>query len=179
MAAGVQLMKYDEPNREPRDMSVPPRIAIDSAIAAANEGSCGKSRRGVSAYREAGYPYVVARGHNAPPPGFACDGSDACKAACAKVCIHAEQAVLDQEFFGPRFAEPVYLVHVKTVDGKLVAGGGPSCWQCSRAIRAAKNRVAGIWLYLEDGLRWRLYEPDEFHEQTLIACGLPVIRKPR
>jgi hypothetical protein len=168
-------MRYEEP-RELRDMSVPPRIAIDSAIAAANEGSCGKSRRGVSAYREAGYPYVVARGHNAPPPGFACDGSDACKAACAKVCIHAEQAVLDQEFFGPRFAEPVYLVHVKTVDGELVTSGGPSCWQCSRAI-VADPRIAGIWLFHETG--WRLYEPAEFHALTLLACGLPVVRAPR
>lgn len=155
-------------------MSSPPQVAIDAAIATANSGPCGKSRRGVSAYRELPYPHVVARGHNAPPPGFACDGSDACKAACAKVCIHAEQAVLAQEFFGPRFSGPVYLVHVKTVDGELVTSGGPSCWQCSRLIAAAG---VGIWLFHEAG--WRLYGPEEFHERTLIECGLPVVRSSR
>jgi hypothetical protein len=153
-------------------VSGPPQIAISAAIGAANDGSCGKSRRGVIAYRKFPYPHIVARGHNAPPRGFACDGSDACKAACPKVCIHAEQAVLMQEFFGPRFGEPAYLVHVKTVDGELEVSGGPSCWQCSRMI-LADTRIAGIWLFHEPG--WRLYEPDEFHRLTLIACELPVI----
>jgi hypothetical protein len=156
----------------------PPQNAIDAAIASANRGPCSKSKRGVSAYRQFPIPHVVARGHNAPPPGFACEGSDACKAACAKLCIHAEQAVLMQEFFGPRFGEPAYLVHVKTVGGELVVSGGPSCWQCSRMI-LADTRIAGIWLFHEAG--WRLYDPDEFHELTLLASDppLPVIRAKR
>jgi hypothetical protein len=159
-------------------MRRPPQMAIDAAIGSANSGPCGKSKRGVSAYRELPIPHVVARGHNAPPPGFACDGSDACKAACPKLCIHAEQAVLMQEFFGPRFSTPAYLVHVKTVDGELVVSGGPSCWQCSRMI-VADTRIAGIWLFHQSG--WRLYDPDEFHELTLLASvpPLPVIRAKR
>ena len=168
--------------------STPPQTAIDAAIAVANRGPCAKSKRGVVAYRvqpanpfaRAGdcddkpSAYVVARGHNAPPRGFACDGSDACKAACAKVCIHAEQAVLASDFFGERFGPPAYLVHVKTVDGLLVPSGGPSCWQCSRQI-VDDARVAGIWLYHVDG--WRFYESAEFHELTLRECGLPVVVK--
>lgn len=157
-------------------MSGPPEIAISAAIGAANDGSCGKSRRGVIAYRKLPFPHIIARGHNAPPPGFACDGSDACKAACAKVCIHAEQAVLSQEFFGPRFSTPAALVHVKTVAGLLVPSGGPSCWQCSRII-VSDTRIDGIWLFHVGG--WRLYEPEEFHRMTLIECGLPVIEVPR
>jgi hypothetical protein len=80
-----------------------------------------------------------------------------------------------QEFFGPRFAAAVFLVHVKTVAGKLVVSGGPSCWQCSRMI-VADTRVGGIWLFHEAG--WRLYEPVEFHELTLLASvpPLPIIR---
>jgi hypothetical protein len=153
-----------------QDTRRPPQMAVSAAIASANSGPCGKSKRGVSAYREWPVPHVIARGHNAPPRGFACDGSDACKAACPKVCIHAEQAVLMQEFFGPRFGEPAYLVHVKTVGGELVVSGGPSCWQCSRMI-VADTRIGGIWLFHEEG--WRLYEPVEFHRLTLLECGLP------
>jgi hypothetical protein len=152
----------------------PPQVAIDAAIAESVKSPCAESKRGVAAYRALPYPHVVARGHNAQPPGFACDGSDACRSACAKLCVHAEQAVLAQEFSSPRFAEPVYLVHVKTVDGVLVASGGPSCDRCSCLV-AADRRVRGVWLYHTEG--WRLYDPAEFHELTLRANDLPVLRR--
>jgi hypothetical protein len=134
-------------------VNVPPQLAIAAAVAESIKSPCAKSKRGVAAYRALPYPHVVARGHNAQPSGFACDGSDACLSTCAKLCVQAEQAVLAQEFFGPRFAEPVYLVHVKTVDGLLVASGGPSCDRCS------------------------CYESAEFHELTLRANDLPVLRR--
>jgi hypothetical protein len=40
----------------------------------------------------------------------------------------------------------------------------------------ADTRVGGIWLFHEAG--WRLYEPVEFHELTLLASvpPLPIIR---
>jgi hypothetical protein len=154
-----------------RMSNAPPEIAILRAIAEANKSPCAKSKRGVVAYRPYPHPHIVASGHNAQPSGFACDGSDACKSACAMLCIHAEQAVLAQEFDGPRFSDRAYLVHVKTVDGLLVPSGGPSCWQCSRLM--FDPRIRGIWLFHESG--WCLYGPVEFHEQTLSACGLPVI----
>jgi hypothetical protein len=159
-------------------MNAPPEIAILRAITEANKSPCAKSKRGVAAYRAYPHPHIVASGHNAQPPGFACDGSDECKAACAKLCIHAEQAALAQRFDGPMFGDAAYLVHVKTINGLLVPGGGPSCWQCSRII-LADSRIRGIWLFHESG--WRLYEPDEFHELTLLAGDppLPVIRSKR
>jgi hypothetical protein len=64
------------------------------------------------------------------------------------------------------------LVHVKVVDGLVVAGGGPSCWQCSRL--ALEVAVAAVWLYeIDNGPRWRRYTAEEFHRATLVACGLP------
>jgi ribosome modulation factor len=65
------------------------------------------------------------------------------------------------------------MLHVKTVGGELVPSGDPSCWQCSRAILADK-RIDGVWLFHADG--WRRYNPIEFHEATLRARGLPVLR---
>lgn len=154
-------------------MSAPPQVAIAAALAESVKSPCAKSKRGVSAYRRFPWPHVVARGHNAQPPGFACDGSDACRAACNKLCVHAEQAVLAREFDGPRWEAQVYLVHVKSIDGVLVPSGPPSCDRCSCLI-AADSRVHGVWLYHADG--WRLYESAEFHELTLRANGLPVLR---
>lgn len=156
-------------------MKAPPDIAVRAAIAAAGQSPCAKSKRGVSAYRSLPIAHVVARGCNAPPPGFACDGSDVCREWCVKVCIHAEQAVLRQEFFGPRFGPPAYLVHAKVIDGELAVSGGPACWQCSRLI-PADSRIAGVWLFHADG--WRLYGPDEFHELTLRACGMEPLYSP-
>lgn len=68
------------------------------------------------------------------------------------------------------------MLHVKIdTSGKLVAGGGPSCWQCSRD--ALEARIAVVWLYEERaiGPQWRQYTAEEFHRVTCAnAKGGPV-----
>lgn len=142
-------------------------MAIEAAIAVAQKSPCAKSKRGVVIFGPD--TEFVAEGFNGPPRGFACDGSDACHAACGKVCVHAEQRALVEAESLPELTD---LVHVKVVNGKAVPSGPPSCWQCSRAILGSD--VQRVWLLHDDGLR--CYSPDEFHEQTLLHCGLPVIR---
>lgn len=148
-------------------MNTPPQFVIDAAVAEANRSPCAKSKRGVVFFGDDwGTLRVISKGHNAQPEPFKCDGSAACKKACAKLCEHAEQMALRKI---DRFGASGDLLHVKTVGGDLVPSGGPSCWQCSRAILADK-RIDGVWLFHEDG--WRRYTPTEFHALTLAACGL-------
>lgn len=146
----------------------PPANVIAEAIALANKSPCAKSKRGVVIWEPGtNGGILLSGGHNAPPFGFPCDGSAACRANCNKLCEHAEQEALRVLTIHPIPGVELELLHVKTVDGQLVPSGGPSCWQCSRSI-ARDTRIAGVWLYHVDG--WRRYEPAEFHELTLAAC---------
>lgn len=153
----------------------PPQFVIDAAIAEANRSPCAKSKRGVAIFSDPGWDSLhptrlFSCAHNAQPDPLKCDGSEACRNACAKLCEHAEAAAL-RKF--DTFGASGDLLHVKTVDGQLVPSGGPSCWQCSRAI-LADRRIDGVWLFHEAG--WRRYTPTEFHALTLAACGLPDLR---
>lgn len=104
---------------------------------------------------------LVGRAHNYLPIGR-CDQSEACKQTCAKRAVHAEQgAMIDWLRSG---GEPAQMLHVKTVDGLIVASGKPSCLECSKLIFAANN-IVGVWLLHEEGLR--KYYPGEFHEETI------------
>lgn len=86
--------------------------------------------------------------HNRPPAPMVCTGTEACRANCGKLCNHAEAlAILYSNEYGGDQAE-CEMVHVKVVDGKVVAGGPPSCWQCSRLI--LETGLRGIWLYEEN-----------------------------
>lgn len=119
-----------------------------------------------------------------------CDGSS-CRPSCGKVCVHAEVRAIRSAIAHASAARGVptttlddcELVHVKVDDaGNLVAGGGPSCWQCSREILDVGLR--GVWLYekvmtrraaavaaiLHPGDAWRFYEAREFHDVTLAEC---------
>lgn len=141
--------------------------AFRLAVETARKSPCAKSKRGVVVFGAC--VEFVAAGFNGPPPGFACDGSDACREACAKLCLHAEQRALSEAASLHGLTD---LLHVKVVNGESVPSGPPSCWQCSRAI--LDSDVQRVWLLHEDGPR--CYSPDEFHELTLRHCGLPVIR---
>jgi|SRR3990172_2331792 len=168
------------------------RLAIETA----KKSPCEKSKRGVVIWEneEAYYeepmvrPIELRTAFNGPPPGFACDGSSACREACGKICVHAESRAL-LEVWDTFF--PTDILHVKVVGGAAVASGPPSCWQCSREI-------------LESGIKlvWLLHAPEQilgqrgdapqvqeceygllvpysayaFHEATLRFNGLPVIR---
>lgn len=206
-------------------MLAPPDEIIYDALQIAREKRCMKSHRGAVVFRTGIPPLVYGLGYNGPPPGFACDGSAACRAACRHLCEHAEaRAVRHALEYAQR--DPFDLVHVKAdAAGQLVAGGGPSCAPCSRLILDSRI-IAGVWLYETmpeewcphldmlrvncplcqgDGCarchpdpghrphcdhdvldrhhgyptvdaRWRRYTADEFHERSLRASKLPVIR---
>lgn len=149
--------------------------ALEIAVRVAAQSPCAKSKRGVVVFRRCGPSMVrgvVRSGFNAPPPGFACDGSAECRAACSKLCIHAEMnAIRAIETYGQDFE----MLHVEVVDGAPVPSDYPSCWQCSRMILA--SRIPWMWLLLATGLC--RYPADEFHELTLRNCGLPVIHAPQ
>lgn len=160
----------------------PPDEAVEAALAAARKSPCAKSQRGVSAYLlldAAPAPItVVATGFNGPPGTIPCDGSDACRASCKQRCVHAEMRALRQVATMP-LRHRVSLVHVELDGaGALVAGGGPSCWQCSREVLDVG--VAGVWLYQYGvigprglvGSAWLFYEALDFHQMTLVVCQI-------
>ena len=136
----------------------PEQHLIDLAIQVSGWSPCRSKRGSVIFVGE----NVIAHGHNYKPHPFACDGSAACKATCRIEAVHAEQrALLD----AGRSARGAEMLHVKSVDGKLVPSGGPSCAQCSKLALAAG--VTAMWLYHEAG--WKRYETAEWHRLSLLA----------
>jgi len=136
----------------------PPQYAVDLAIEVSGWSPC-RSKRGVVIF-QAGC--IVCYGYNYKPRGFDCDGSEACKATCNREAVHAEQQALLTAGASAGGAE---MLHVKTVNGALVASGGPSCVQCSKLALVAG--IAGVWLYHTTG--WHRYEMAEFHRLSLAA----------
>lgn len=156
---------------------------VPQALRIAMRSPCAKSKRGVIIiYEQRSNRELVVRavGFNGPPPGFRCDASPWCRKVCGMLCNHAEtEALRDLMSTQMLPAEDLHMLHVKAVDGVAVASGPPSCWQCSREILAS-GVIHKMWLLHEDVLSGAIvpvaYSPDEFHEQTLQHCGLPVIR---
>ncbi len=175
----------------------PPSFAVTAAIEVATWSPCQKSKRGVALYRivEPMNPTqndVIARyvdgwfGWNGPPEVTdrnncivdatdrrLCDGSPACRASCGERCVHAEgRALLHGGFTALYGPVGMHLVHAKVVDRELVAGGGPSCPECSKMILDAK--IAGVWLYEQTAVHgaWRFYTAEEFHVATLKHRGI-------
>lgn len=147
-------------------MTFDPDGAMKVAASVGLHSPCAKSKRGVVIVARNGN--LLGSGFNAQPEPFKCDASDACRAACGKLCVHAEQAALMQ---AGSHAFGAHLVHVKVVGCDPVASGPPSCWQCSRSILEAG--VSYVWLMHDDGLR--RYTAEEFHRLTLENCGLPIL----
>ena len=141
----------------------PPDHVIRTAVKLAAMSPCAKSKRGVVVFSLAG-THADGHGFNHPPFGT-CAGTDECRSSCSKICEHAEAMALRQTVGEGLFD----MLHVKVVDGEPVPSGGPSCWQCSKAI-LADQRIAGVWLLHADG--WRRYDVREFHALTLKECGL-------
>ncbi len=140
-------------------------MPIGWAIEAAQASPCAKTQRGVCIWKDR---EDIARGYNHQPEPMTCDGSDACRSGCGKLCVHAERHALNRAGNRARGAD---LVHVEVVDGKAVVSGPPSCWQCSRDILEAGIRK--VWLFHDDG--FAEYTAREFHEITLKHHGLPVV----
>ena len=143
--------------------AIPPAHIVDLAIEVSTWSPC-RSKRGVVIFNGEN---VVSHGYNYKPRGFDCDGSAACKATCRDEAVHAEQQAL---LVVGRKASGADMLHVKTVDGRLVPSGGPSCVQCSKL--AAVVGIAAVWLYHADG--WRRYEMSEFHKLSL-TVGVPSV----
>lgn len=137
---------------------------------------------------------------NGPPSPITCDGSSRCRKSCGMRCVHAEMRALSllelascrRAFSGlnddAAFRARCELVHVKIgADGKVIPGGSPSCWQCSRLILEAQ--IGAVWLFEhseEFGARgtpswgadvteyptdhpqgsWIRYSAEEFHRET-------------
>lgn len=182
----------------------PPDQAVDHAIFQAKRATCAKSRRGCVVIAPAGclprprpepslagtlYTYdgwvQLGGGCNGQPDPYVCAGKSICGEACRMLAIHAEdraiRAAIEQlaVFYDTDLATigRAELVHVKVdEDGLLVAGGGPSCVQCSKLILDAP--IAGVWLYEEadthtaGGGIWQRYHSTRFHQVTLATLGL-------
>lgn len=161
----------------------PPDNVVEAARRAALGSTCLKSRRGVALFKRVSERVTMgatSTGTNGPPEPFRCTGTVECRRDCAKLCLHAEQRAIMQS--GLAYFGDFELVHVKISDGKVVPGGGPSCWQCSRIV--VEVGLRGVWLYelpigdltghdLVDVVgNWRFYTAEEFHRATLRACNL-------
>lgn len=160
----------------------PPLPMIAFAIEAAKQSPCAKSKRGAVLFDDE--DRVWGKGWNGPPPQVGgslskCDGSATCREHCTKRCLHAESRAVVDAMTNRGSSFPAML-HVKIdEDGKLVAGGGPSCWQCSRLI-VDVGFITGVWLYqraFADGpedhqITWRWYKAVDFHRITAAACGI-------
>ena len=174
--------------------TTPPQRAIDAAVAASKQSPCQKSQRGAAIYVDRPSPFdiiVTAANWNRPPKSFMCSGTESCRRDCNRTCSHAEQTAIASALVteGGGYLAGYTLIHAKTINGELVSGGGPSCWQCSRLV--VEVELEGVWLY-EDvvdrvpadapaGMQawrpvhrdvWRYYTAAEFHRATLKACDL-------
>lgn len=154
------------------DLVAPPPEVIDLAVRAANTSPCAKSKRGVVLFfvNVNGGLRFSSAGFNSPPGGLSCLRTEACAERCASYCVHAEQRALAAVRHGDPISR-LEAVHVKTVDGQLVAGGGPSCLPCANAVLDAE--IAAFWLYeVGEPPRWRRYTAREFYDATVIRTGL-------
>lgn len=168
---------YDFPAGHSRRSREPLAEALDAALAAAFEPGCAKDRRGAAVWHSVFGNLTAAS--NGPPRPFACDASEACRAACGKLAAHAEmRAVLTYlRIAAGRGVRDFTVLHIRIVDGGPAPSGPPSCITCSRDMLEAGAR--SIWLWHADG--WREYQADEFHALSLQheKHRLPVIRSRR
>ena len=136
----------------------PPQELLEAALRAGRRSGCSKSKRGVAALLRG--DRLLVEGWNHPAVGT-CDGSEACRRDCGKVCVHAEQMAL---VIAPHLVGAEVL-HVKVVNGCGVPGGPPSCAECSKLLLAAG--IANMWLWEEARGGWVRYTARDFHLATL------------
>lgn len=146
------------------------RHALVAAAHAAHESPCTKSKRGVAIFNPM-YGNVLGVGSNAPPAPLMCVGDGACRAACGKVAVHAEEAAIIDVVRKCRFSTGLHMVHVKVVGEAIVPSGPPSCVECSKMILAWGIEV--VWL-LHDPGGLTPYEARDFHVESLKSAGLPI-----
>lgn len=162
----------------------PPELIVSLAVDTANRSPCAKSKRGVVIFEAGGtVGTIYGNAFNSQPWPYECNSSDECKAACGRLCVHAEQRAIfqmlrpgDIELALRQWQRPadleLQLLHVKTVDGKLVPSRQPSCDQCSKLI--VEVGIRRVWLYEGEGA-WSCYDAVTFHRYTLKHNKLPVL----
>ena len=128
-------------------VSAPSTFIVEHAVRFAAKSPCAKTRRGAVVFHG---DVWLGMGYNHPPAPMTCDRSLMCRVDCGRRCVHAETHAIRQSERPLTEAVDkgidVEIVHVKIdSSGNLVAGGGPSCWQCSREILDAG--IAAVWLY--------------------------------
>lgn len=149
----------------------PPQHVVALALAMANDSPCKKSQRGAVVFDPARDNEVLGLAFNGLPAGR-CDGSDRCRSTCAARCQHAEaRATIDAMSLAWTKSDQSRrpdMLHIKTVDGKPVASGSPSCYRCSGLM--LDRGVAAVWLLHDSG--WHRYEIEEFHRLSLETHGM-------
>lgn len=144
---------------------------VEAAVKVAASSPCVKSKRGAAIY-EVDQEHVLSTGFNGPPMGGPCLGNEACFKQCNKYCVHAEAAAIQAlsclQEYEHNYDSPKYLVHAKVVDGKLVAGGPPSCWACANLILDCEYFIF-VWLFedLWEGPKWTCWDDESFYRATL------------
>jgi deoxycytidylate deaminase len=141
---------------EQADMAEPPDSVVLDAIRSSNLSPC-QSKRGAVVFLG---DTVFTSGCNHQVPPFTCDSSSACKAHCRRTAVHAEQVALNST---RQLVRGCDLLHVKTIYGRLVPSGQPSCVECSKL--AVLAGIAGVWLYHVEG--WRRYDVLDFHRLSV------------
>lgn len=125
-------------------MTEPPDFIVEAARQAALSSTCAKSKRGVVLFNQDGA--IATEGFNSPPLPFVCTNTPQCRSHCGLVCLHAEQrAIMRMVAKRADYLPNLDLVHVKVERGIVVAGGLPSCLQCSRLT--AEVGLRGVWLF--------------------------------
>jgi len=137
--------------------------AIHAAIGAARRSHCHKDQRGAAVWHQS--RDLIIGANNGPPAPFTCDGSDACRAACGKLAVHAEMRAVNRYLRAATglAVTGMQVLHIRVVDGKPVPSGPPSCITCSRDMLDAG--VSLVWLWHEEG--WVSYNAAAFHRLSL------------
>jgi hypothetical protein len=173
---------------------VPPEKVVELAVKAASQSPCAKSKRGAVIYGAGKHMFAA---WNRLPREFTCDASEACKTACARRCIHAEEGAL-MLAIGGAAPKPLRALHVKIVPTgramdlhlgtstlvgprgsithlpfaadafKPVASGPPSCAECAKLMLA--TGLEGVWLLDDSG--WRFWSMLDFYTETMRTLGL-------
>ena len=134
---------------------------IDEAVKEAIKSPCDKSKRGV-VIADNNTGEIIGRGYNRPPKDFECEPSY-CKNICSSYAIHAEENAIFDALENNYKLNNSTLFHIKAVDEKPVASGGPSCVNCSKII--LDKDIKQVVLKHENG--YGVYESKEFHELSL------------
>ena len=143
---------YEFPADSPANLRTMDEV-VRAAIAAARRSSCAKDQRGAAVWHNNGGTIIAAS--NGPPDPFICDGSDACKASCGKVAVHAEVRAVNRylRLASGLACTGMNVLHIRVVNGQPVTSGPPSCVACSRDMLDAG--VAEVWLWHgSEGWSW-------------------------